>query len=531
MAPRKKSTVDVDQPGFGGLDLADSPISSRQGGASVARDLVLTGQKSIRPRPGSVYSYSLPTGVADDWVHDHFTHPESPTVAHLYGTVETCGYIRPAASVGGVVTGGPSDRYWWHHVTIGGPGLASTFIASRGTVRAGTAGYRLKRYITATGITEPGGTVDGGGVPHLGAPTILGVWEADSRLMLMGYAEGLYGPNGIFVDRDTVIIMEPGNPTVWDSDSIIRVGVGDGEMITGCGNVREQTIIFKESRGFVITGISANALGDAQFHKRGFSIANSGPPVNPCAVASTSQGVYYVTRNGLWRTSGSTPVRVSDGVDRLFRDGTLTGDQDQCHRLRLTQLGALLVLGYGYPDGVTDGLLGQLVYDIERGEWVSWTVQTAQFAVEDGRAFFFDYNPDTAVRCLYEVDPTLSEDYLETPEDEGRPEAPVIMRWQSVPSDLGVPGIKYVRGTRVWMNGEGINAPTLSVHSDFAPDGIEIPLNLTGAGGDDHVAVARHGVLGTHLSFGIEGQLVPEGGVVAMVHTLSGSTSGEQADT
>ena len=263
--------VEVRMPGFGGLDLGDTPRGSRPNGAQEAMDIILAGQDSIRPRRGSE-RYLDPVYLTDA------VTPIDLFVFNVYGLPVAVwgGENELAWAVGvteGVAAGLAVGRLWYDLARIGTPGLQQAFIGAASISGFAVDGTPVQLFDTSSGMTVPAATVSGGAPSgDLGDASVLGTWEADARLLMGGYARnpGSYGPGGATVDQDTIVVSNPAAPTSFGTVTnpgvpTFRVGAGDGELVKGIVNFRDMTFIFKETRAWVLTGISAGPTGAPEF--------------------------------------------------------------------------------------------------------------------------------------------------------------------------------------------------------------------------------------------------------------------------
>jgi hypothetical protein len=204
-----------------------------------------------------------------------------------------------AAVSGGVSTSPTASPHFF--ARFGGP-TEQALYASNGTNQA----RKWSGSAWTTPTILPGGT----GVAPTGK--FLAVTPWDNRMVNACRSGSTAGDNA-----STVRFSDPSLPDTWLSYNWVDVNPGDGESITGLCVFDNYLIVFKESRFFVFygTGISADD-GTPEFSYRaveaGVGLVSSGA----CCVAP--DGVYFLARNGVYRTNGSLPVLVSSLIEPLF---------------------------------------------------------------------------------------------------------------------------------------------------------------------------------------------------------------------
>lgn len=116
---------------------------------------------------------------------------------------------------------------------------------------------------------------------------------------------------------DRVLFSDPGVPTTFGANNYVDLHPGSGEAITGLVAWREYVFAFKESEFFVFYGNGTGATGAPVFNFRAVSGAG-------CvgAVCVAPEGVYFLDRRGVYRTTGGAPELVSGALDPLFLGGS-----------------------------------------------------------------------------------------------------------------------------------------------------------------------------------------------------------------
>lgn len=520
--------VEVRHPGFGGLDLSDAPRGSRPNGAQEAVDIVLAGVDQIRPRRGSERwaDPSILDGAALPIDLFAFNIQNLPIV--MWGTEEGLGFM--AGGVEGAHNSTiATPRTWYDFARVGSPAVQTVFVGGQGSFPVN--GMVVRRYRLGLGFDSPAVSISGAAAAgDMGRACVLGVWGPDARLLMGGYSgTSPSGPNGLSVDQDTIVVSNPGDPTAFGTAvnpglPIFRVGAGDGESVMGIVEFRDMAFIFKESRAWVLTGISAGPTGAPEFHRRPFDIGYCGVPLGPGAMGAARDGVYFVTRRGVYRASGNgAPVSVSDDIESLFSAGTLTDDWS---KVRLAVDGPLVIVTYPRPVlGSSGGRRGQLVYDIDRKEWVNWELCAAAFGASDDKLYFVDtgrdvvtgdtgFKPALWVMANQETDYEGSSGWSNMQQTPTRP-MPV---WRSVDQDFGSTAMKYIHQTKIWAEWQPTatsGQKKLEVFTDYGNGGGQ---DLPGEG------TVRHGYKGTRFSFRLSGRLRR---ITGMTHLISGQGVGD----
>lgn len=163
-----------------------------------------------------------------------------------------------------------------------------------------TNGVDVLRYYTTAGFTTPSTS---------GVTTINGRFVAtqqpDNRLVVARFPG----------ERSRVRFSDPGDPHTFGTDNYVDLTPGDGEEITGVCSWRDYVFVFKESKYFVFYGNDIDVTGEPVFNFRGVYGAGirMGQTVTPGL-----DGVYFLDRRGVYRTTGGQPQLLSRVVEPLF---------------------------------------------------------------------------------------------------------------------------------------------------------------------------------------------------------------------
>lgn len=114
-----------------------------------------------------------------------------------------------------------------------------------------------------------------------------------------------------------VLFSDPGLPTTFGVNNYVDLDPGDGEQIMGMVSFRELLFVFKETKFYVFTGTSTDTSGNPVFN---FRAVRQG--IGLCAsqaLARARDGVYFLCRTGVYKTTGGLDVTpVSQGIDPFF---------------------------------------------------------------------------------------------------------------------------------------------------------------------------------------------------------------------
>jgi hypothetical protein len=298
-------------------------------------------------------------------------------------------------------------------------------------------------------------------------------------MVIGGFADGASGPAGMTASPHHVWFAEPGDPETYGDTSFLRLGPGDGDAIVAIAAWRELLFVFKRDKFYVVTNTGVDGNGAVRFNYRAMDTGVGA--VGPGAVAVGRDGVYFVGRNGLYRTRGDDPEMLSRVVEPLWSQQVAafyTGGN-----IRLTGLGAVelewvnerLYLAF---EGTTSKIAGAMnriaVYDTRQDWWSLW----GPYGYEDDRhavgpvalaAFRFDERDE----LLYSQDGRVFAERHGT-KDVDRP----IGRWLGGFSEDGVQRVKRVAQFEAW----GVGPVRLSLRRDFRLNEFYVDAVLGGVG-------------------------------------------------
>lgn len=286
-----------------------------------------------------------------------------------------------------------------------------------------------------------------------------------NRLVATGYGTGATsGPGGTASNPSRAHFSNVGAPETWETDGSAGRGAnfvdftpGDGEQVMAAVTWRELTFVFKESKFFVIYGESTQSNGTPVFNYRA---VNTGIGLAAKqAICIAREGVYFMSRQGIYLTTGGDPVLISDKIKPIW-------DQNpeiyfQSLPLNLAQI-ALCRLRWhneqiflGFPTGTATANDRVLVYNTQHRWWTLWDLPASDlvsFQRGDQPELHFGYSSGNNRIGRLVANATV---------DLGA--TAITSRWQSGWGDYKSALLKTIRETRVW----GTGAMLVSFFTDF----------------------------------------------------------------
>lgn len=184
-----------------------------------------------------------------------------------------------------------------------------------------------------------------------------------------------------------ILFSNAGDPETFSANDFVTLTPGDGEEIAGMAVFGTLLFVFKRTKFFVFTGNSVAATGTSVFNYRmvdsGIGCQQTTGDTRPLIVSHTT-GVYFVADDGIYRTAGDTPARVSDSISPVFKGANLTVPAS-------FTLDTSPVTSWGFLGVAADRLYlcpfssnGTYVLDLHTGDWSAFDWQPG--AVMDGSA-------------------------------------------------------------------------------------------------------------------------------------------------
>lgn len=418
--------------GFGnGLNLRDKPDAIDSAEAIDCLNVQFTDRGAIEVRPGydNLTESALTNRVAS--LEPFYT--TSGTRQLLAG----CGTRLEALSSGGAIVASATGltNAVWDFARFGKPNAEVAYAGN---------GFDTLRKWNGSEWTAPAG------MPRAGA---ICVDPGSNRLVAAGYGTTTGGPAGAESSPSHLYPSKVGDPESYEGD-YEQFTPGDGERIQAVIAWREFVFVFKETKFFVMQSLTnTDAEGKLVFNYRpvetGIGLASSR------AICVHETGVYFMSRHGVYRTTGQEPEEVSQIIEPIwsglaspfFTGGALAqGSITECamgtHEDRI-------YLSYPISGGTR-----VLVHDPQLGWWSLFDLPAScltSFRVESAPELVFGYS--TGEKFVGRSNPSLRS-------DEG---AALDWSWRSGWFDLDNPDVKTIRSAKVW--GKGI--VNMGLDNDF----------------------------------------------------------------
>jgi hypothetical protein len=422
--------------GFGkGLNLRDKPDAVSPSECIDALNVVFTDRGAIAQRNG--YDNFTETALTNrvESLEPFYTTSGTKQLLAGCGTrleaIEiSSGVGKVKASLTGLTTG------VWDFARFGSPNSEVAY--------AGNGNNTLRKW-GGTEWTAPTATVDGEAEKAMPKAGSLAVWaEGGNRLIATRFATTTGGPNGKESSPSHVYFSDPGDPTSWTTTNYVQLTPGDGEAIQAAVVWRELLFVFKESRYFVFDGVGVDSEGLPEFNFR--PVEAGVGMVSPRAIAVHPSGVYFMTRHGVYRTTGQEPELVSSMIEPIwsgeissfYTGGTLAhGSITNC------AMGAWEDRIYlSFPTEEANNRT--LIYDPQFEWWSLTSIPASCFAtfrISNSSELVFGYASGSNHIGRHSTSYT---------NDDG---TAIESRWRSGWFDLGNPDVKKIRASKVWGSG------------------------------------------------------------------------------
>lgn len=282
------------------------------------------------------------------------------------------------------------------------------------------------------GFTSPSATVDGEAGKAMPIGSYLAVWpDGGNRLVIAGTTNN-GGPGGATSDASYVWFSDAADPEAYTSTSYVAVSPGEDEDITACCVWGGQVFVFKETKLAVFYSVTADEEGNPIFNFRevdlGTRITSKRENKLVNRVAVGKDGVYFISQDGLFVTTGGEPVLLSGALSPLADTTPLQGPAAET----LPAETARWEFAYdiAYSQGEVYVVLNSsrlLRYDTETGRWTVWKANLNNIVawVEEPEAKL------DLPRIFFSRKEGAKKVYFYTPEEEDDPTVEMEPRWQS----------------------------------------------------------------------------------------------------
>lgn len=352
-------------------------------------------------------------------------------------------------------------------VNFGTPSTSYTYIAD--------SGNGIARFEAPSTVTQPANMPK---ARHLGV-------TSDFRLAAANTTSS-GGPSAATSSTSHIWFSDPGLPETWNSNNYVILRPGDGEAIRAVCSWQNQLFVFKSTALFIFYSTTTDAAGNPVFNYRTVhlepnqALTQTADDTGGVKAYATAGGVFFAGADGLYLTTGDTPILVSDRIDLPPSDGTGGSIQVYYTRDRVYYVDPEYSAGAGR---VT-------IYDTRVGEWTRWdmpiqTMSPSSYSYPDD---FYFTRTSTGFR-YYSGDGTYTTDNGTN----------ISSYWASGFSNLGYESEKRLKYIDVW----GTGTVGLSVATDYGsgtansgfPTATTLTLGATSAIKKARYAVAANGTL------------------------------------
>jgi hypothetical protein len=424
--------------GFGGgLNLRDKSDSVDPAQCIDALNVLFTDRGAITQRPG--YDNLTSSALTNRPASLEAFYTSSGTKQLLAG----CGTRLEAVEAGGGVKASATGltNAVWDFTRFGKPNGEVAY--------AGNGTDTLRKWNGAE-WTAPKATVDGVAEKAMPKAGSLCVWPAaGNRLIATRFSTTTGGPNAATSSPDHVWFSDPGDPESWHTtgteENTVQLMPGNGEPIQAAITWKDFVFVFKETSFFVFTHQGVDTEGSPEFVFRpveaGVGLAA------PRAVCIHPSGVYFMSRNGVYRTTGQEPELISSLVEPIwsadvspfYLGGTLaTGSITNC------AMGAWEDRVYfAFPSESANSRV--LVYDPRFEWWSLYNIQASCLAT---------FRPSSAEELVFGYasgSNHIGRHSSTYTNDDG---AAIESRWRSGWFDFANPDAKVLGSAKFWGSGK-----------------------------------------------------------------------------
>lgn len=469
--------------GFGkGLNLRDKPDAVDPAECIDALNVLFSDRGAIEQRPG--YDNFTSSALTNRVESLEAFYTTSGTRQLLAG----CGTRLEAVKTDGTVIASATGltSAVWDFARFGQPNSEVAY--------AGNGTDTLRKW-TGTEWTAPTATVDevgGKAMPKAGA---LCVSPADNRLVAGGFSTTTGGPNGAVSSPSHVFFSEAGNPEAWESTAYIQFTPGDGERVQAVIAWKEFVFVFKETKFFVIPPPTTDSEGRPVFNYR--PVEGGAGLVSPRAVVAHPSGIYFMARNGVYRTAGQEPELISSAIEPIW-----SGDTSPFYKGGTLAHGSITNCAMGtwedriylaFPTAEANNRT--LVYDPQFEWWGLYNIPAScltNFRIGSTTELVFGYA--SGEKLIGRHAPSYTS-------DDG---TAITSRFRSGWPDFESASVKKIRASKIWGTGE----VGMGVDFDFTIQPAELTsLDMTGSTGS---VLGGEGILGGEGFLGdIASDLVP----------------------
>lgn len=309
-------------------------------------------------------------------------------------------------------------------------------------------------------------------MPKSGCLTALSGAKSN-RLVSTGYGTGATsGPTASTSNPSRVHFSGAGTPETWGANDFVDLTPGDGEQVMAAVTWQDRVFVFKESKFFVFGNESVDSDGTPQFN---YYMVDTGVGLAARqAIAVGRDGVYFMSRQGVYVTNGSAPASLSEIIEPFWVGSpevyflSSTVNQAQISLCRLAWHKEKLYLSV--PTGTATANDRMLVHDLRRAWWSLWDIPgsaVASWRKGDQPELHFGYS--SGANKIGRVSAGSTDDVS----------VAITSRWRSGWGDYGQSVVKTMREAKVW----GTGAVAVNFSKDFERSSVQTAVATFGATG------------------------------------------------
>jgi hypothetical protein len=421
----------VQWPGFQGLNLRDQPNQIDPTQALDLLNVTFTERGGVKSRDGYAKFTSGALTNRPDSLGAFYT--VAGTTQLVAGNGNRLDALSSAGASVANVAATASPHYF---ARFGGPTAELLFISN---------GTDTLRQWNGTAFSTPTFT----GTAPTGRFVAVTPW--DNRLVNARRSGATLGDN-----PSTVRFSDAGVPTTFGAANFVDLTPGDGEQIMAVIAWSRYLFVFKESKFFVFNSTSTGQGGTPVFNY--FTIDTGVGLAAPRAVCAARDGVYFLSRTGVYRTTSTNVELVSPLLDPFFYNtasGFYTGGSLNMSSIANSAMAFNREQVFvAVPAGSSATNNRILVYDPRYQWWSLYDIPAAALT-----SFRVSSQPD----LMFAYASGTNDVGRHTPGQTTDAGATITSRWRSGWWDMGDPHFKTVRRMVAWGKGR----LRFGVRSDF----------------------------------------------------------------
>ncbi|HET7455394.1 MAG TPA: hypothetical protein VFJ76_07735 [Solirubrobacterales bacterium] len=419
--------------GFGaGLDLASKPDNVDPASCIDALNVLFSDRGAITQRPG--YDNGTASPLTNAVASLEPFYQTSGTKQLLAGCGTRLEALSSSFAVVKSLTG--LTNAVWDFARFGQPNAEVAY--------AGNGTDTLRKW-NGSEWSAPTATVGGEASKAMPKAGALCVDPSNNRLVCSGFSTTTGGPNGLTSSPSHVYFSDPGNPESYETTAFIQLTPGDGERVQAVTAWKEFVFAFKETKFFVLFQTGTDSEGKPEFDYR--AVDASAGLASPRAVVAHPSGVYFMARNGVYRTTGQEPELISSLVEPIW-----SGDISPFYTGGVLAHGSITNCAMGtwedriylaFPTESTNSRV--LVYDPQFEWWSLLSIPASCFAT------FRPSNQPELVFGYASGSNHVGRHSRSYTNDDG---AAITSYWRSGWFDLGSSSQKKIRASKAWGAGK-----------------------------------------------------------------------------